>query len=947
MDKEYLDNSDKDRTKHKCSICPDGSDCSPQGNLKIQPTLDTLQPLPQDYWHVPWTETNDPQFVRCPYRDRCSLTGCANRTLGPLCAVCSPNHYRSATTECLECTKDTVRLKIGILSAVLLSFFLLAWSQRKRIQRIRAKYGAAWKDIVRIVTINLSYCQVSSSLPSIIDIPWPTKYLELLDALSFVNIDVVSLLGIKCAGGELWDFRGRLLLACFVPVLVVSLCYLIYRCRRQHVKLRAKHGTVSLKEMTMHSVEYIWDMFDLDGSGEIDEEEFHNLLINLNQSSIEHTHPSNAAMRQEIMTDLRAVKRRHSEIENKHSLVLLRPDFVELVASGKLGHVLRDDWIVWTERQRIREQFLSDMLLVLFLLHAPLSQRGFYFFACTDIGGKLFLRSDYSIECYTMKHNTFIPVAVGFLLFFSFLFPLLILLQLCRHRKRLHTPEIRHRFGFLYASFNRGGEYWEIHEVFRKMILTGLLVFIPGTSRAAVAIVVSVLSVASLNYVKPHKNDLVFWVAQGSFVITTFKYLSVILLSARKTTNNRVDDATNFKQTSDVVGVLLIFLDVVFMAVSFFAVIAVLLVLRSVLAKERKEELLTGVKIVPVKDRRIQRRAPSKMARWLSFDHSSKIHKSTRTLAVETIQENASQHRKSAVKLIQDRQRSRRTSVQARLMARTRAKRTGALTKCTIFQDLDAAAINKVVNTMKYSVVPNMGSDICRQGELAVHFYIIVKGTCPVFVNSHQVAVLRDGDVFGETALFGNASKRYATVSTSCDDVQLLMVSKEEFDELVERGVLNKNVVESIQEVMTERAEEYARTFAERAAHLEHHEISVCDEDLNRSLPEPERKIVEPPVVFTKKVTDEEQMERLVHNIRGVGKKKLEQAFRRLPPNDTDSVDLQGEAINSKGMKNLLKKLKGSKKTIQKVLNRFGLNDYDGGKVVTMEEFLIELGIEW
>ena len=75
--------------------------------------------------------------------------------------------------------------------------------------------------------------------------------------------------------------------------------------------------------------------------------------------------------------------------------------------------------------------------------------------------------------------------------------------------------------------------------------------------------------------------------------------------------------------------------------------------------------------------------------------------------------------------------------------------------------------------------------------------------------------------------------------------------------------------------------------------------------------------------------------------------KKLEQAFRRLPPNDTDSVDLQGEAINSKGMKNLLKKLKGSKKTIQKVLNRFGLNDYDGGKVVTMEEFLIELGIEW
>lgn len=53
---------------------------------------------------------------------------------------------------------------------------------------------------------------------------------------------------------------------------------------------------------------------------------------------------------------------------------------------------------------------------------------------------------------------------------------------------------------------NRGGEYWEIHEVLRKMILTGLLVFVPPYSRAAVAILVSVIVVANLNYVKPHKK---------------------------------------------------------------------------------------------------------------------------------------------------------------------------------------------------------------------------------------------------------------------------------------------------------------------------------------------------------------------------------------------------------------------------------------------------------
>merc|ERR1711865_628110 len=315
-------------------------------------------------------------------------------------------------------------------------------------------------------------------------------------------------------------------------------------------------------------------------------------------------------MRIELMMDLKAVKRHHHTDRMKHTFIIQRPQFVEFAASGKFGDVLRDDWIVWAEKQRIREHFLSDMLLVLFLLHAPLSQRGFYFFDCLDVGGRFFLQADFSIQCFTTKHETFVPLAMGFLVFFSFLFPLLVLLQLCRHRKRLHTPEIRHRFGFLYRSFNIGGEYWEIHEVFRKMILTGLLVFIPGNSRPAVAILVSVMTVASLNYVRPHKNYLVFWVAQASFLLTTFKYLAVILLA-----NRNENEGTN---TNDVVGTLLIILDITFMVVSFFTLFGVLLLLRSVLSKDSKKELMNGTKITPDSGS-VDELLPA--SRWNSFDH--------------------------------------------------------------------------------------------------------------------------------------------------------------------------------------------------------------------------------------------------------------------------------------------------------------------------------------
>merc|ERR1712166_218963 len=384
-------------------------------------------------------------------------------------------------------------------------------------------------------------------------------------------------------GGEYFDFRGRLLIACCVPLVILAIGAIIYFSRLSHLKKKSKPGSQALKDMTMHSIEYIWDMFDLDVSGELNEEEFHHLLVQLNHDSPDYCHPSNTEMRLEIMRTLGAVKRTHAHIttgstENdlqdheKQTLVVLRPEFVEFVGKEKLKSFLRDDWIVWAERQRIREHGLSDMLLILFLLHAPLSQRGFYFFDCRNVGDQFYLQADYTIKCYTTKHQAYVPLAILFLIFFSFMFPIFVLFKLCVNRKHLHTPVIRHQLGHLYVSFTVGAEYWEIHEVFRKMILTGLLVFIPGNSRAAVAILVSVMSVATLNYFKPHKNYLVFYVAQGSFLITTFKYLSVILLS--------VNPRDYTEHDSEIVGWLLIGLDFIFASTAFVSLFAVILVLK-------------------------------------------------------------------------------------------------------------------------------------------------------------------------------------------------------------------------------------------------------------------------------------------------------------------------------------------------------------------------------
>ena len=274
---EYLDDLSNDVLDHTCKRCPHGADCgkmsSPTSGTNVKKQmLSTLEALPNDWWPVPWAAPDTPTFVKCPHSfqnqktfkgcHRDGINGCANHTGGPVCAVCDANYYRDTTGACNLCTAETVPLKIGFLCGFFILLFFLIWSQRKRIQQLRAKYGKAWRDIVRILTINLSYCQISSSLPSIINIPWPEKYLELLETLSFVEVDVVTLLGFKCVGGDFWDFRGRLLLACFVPPIVIVVCFIVYKCKSGHVQARAKHGTKSMKEMTMHSVEYLWDMFE-------------------------------------------------------------------------------------------------------------------------------------------------------------------------------------------------------------------------------------------------------------------------------------------------------------------------------------------------------------------------------------------------------------------------------------------------------------------------------------------------------------------------------------------------------------------------------------------------------------------------------------------------------------------------------------------------------------
>ena len=58
--------------------------------------------------------------------------------------------------------------QIGILVVIVIALFLLARHCKKKINNKFRKYGSLWRDLLRVISINITFAQIGSSLPSVI-----------------------------------------------------------------------------------------------------------------------------------------------------------------------------------------------------------------------------------------------------------------------------------------------------------------------------------------------------------------------------------------------------------------------------------------------------------------------------------------------------------------------------------------------------------------------------------------------------------------------------------------------------------------------------------------------------------------------------------------------------------------------------------------------------------
>jgi CRP-like cAMP-binding protein len=150
---------------------------------------------------------------------------------------------------------------------------------------------------------------------------------------------------------------------------------------------------------------------------------------------------------------------------------------------------------------------------------------------------------------------------------------------------------------------------------------------------------------------------------------------------------------------------------------------------------------------------------------------------------------------------LNDRQEKIRSRIAQRLKKRKEAyeerlTNSKILQKIEIFQHLTDTTLARIIHKMELQTFPD-GKKICKHGDVSDMFYVIMKGRVQVLIPQQdglkhtlkEVAILKELQYFGETALLGTKQTRKATC-VALDHCEVLALSREQFDHLVQSNLI-------------------------------------------------------------------------------------------------------------------------------------------------------------
>eukprot|EP00505_MAST-04D_sp_SCG-Rhode-Island_P000190 Stramenopile-MAST_4_protein_190 len=315
--------------------------------------------------------------------------------------------------------------------------------------------------------------QINGSLPIVFQVKWPLIYLKFLSKIDIFSMDFISFTGMTCADGV--DFNAKFLGISSAPILVVLIAALLYwrgkrgiEARFQNLSEEARRkclassysNAISIAntsyegDMNANEVQFLIEkVLEI---GNVDIVVIEDLLVRygkLNKSkvrTISETNFSHLLQTKKLMKILAL----YTDVEaNNRLLVRLNKDIREEVHARTFFY--KDTY----------RKHAVNAIEILLLLHTPVTRKVFEFFNCQEIGGRLFMKADYSIECWSPSWIQMLPIVLAVLIAFTIGLPVFLGRFLLKNRSKLFTVEVYSNMGFLYNRYRHGTEFWNIHEM--------------------------------------------------------------------------------------------------------------------------------------------------------------------------------------------------------------------------------------------------------------------------------------------------------------------------------------------------------------------------------------------------------------------------------------------------------------------------------------------------
>jgi hypothetical protein len=452
-------------------------------------------------------------IFRCKHENACLDNRCNPGNTGPLCGVCEADYRRDSSGQCSACGTSTWA-GVAILALILIILGLVViilgltvdrWGQHLVTVQALSDYLVELQ-LKAVAKIFVATMQILTAFTDVLNVEMPFDFQSLLQLLAIFRFDLLSILGLGCLMEDSYANSLATNFGLVVTMVLMSVGIAILE---------------RYKEPSKSKLQTFFDAADtanMDGTGLTLEE-----IVAVIHQVDDAVEPGR-------------VKGMFMEADADSSERLSFDEFyAAYTQESGLGGLLRR-----AQRKRSFNDSLGRMFLLVFLVYPGLTSKIFDIFLCRDLGPgatpQSVLHADYGVDC---DDTSVVRNGMGVLLvgIWPIGVPAALLISMLQYREAIVAQDeaALRMFQFVIADYKLEYWYWEVVELARKLLLSGLIVVLGrGTvAQAAAALMISCFFLVLSAKVEPFKSRALNAIKTVSEVQLFMVLLVCVILQTR------------------------------------------------------------------------------------------------------------------------------------------------------------------------------------------------------------------------------------------------------------------------------------------------------------------------------------------------------------------------------------------------------------------------------